>query len=159
MSRFLRFCMLCLPALALPAANSYGSINISHPLIYSIGLSQVSSPFVYDAELGFGGSKVGFGLGALQQAGGRGGGIAVKAVIMYTWESPLDSPWEDAELVQENPFLDNETYVGLEGVLAPLPYRFALGAYKVLGDVEGGPDVDLEDEEDIIWGASFGVGF
>jgi hypothetical protein len=148
-------CWLSLSAQATPT----GSVNISHPLVFSVGLGQAVAPFVYDAEIGFGGTKAGFGIGAIKQQNGAGGGIALKAVILYTWESPVDSPWEDASLVENNLFLENQTYGGLEAVLSPLPYRFALGAYKLLGDIEEGPEVEPANEDDIVWGASFGLGF
>lgn len=134
-----------------------GSLNISHPLVFSASFGQVTAPFVYDVEFGFGGSKVGFGLGALEQSGGRGGGIALKAVLMRTWKSPVDSPWEDEDFVADNPFLEDQNYIGVEGVLSPLPMRLAIGAYRLIGDAEGNPEFDKED--DFVFGMAIGLGF
>jgi hypothetical protein len=155
--------LLLLALLPLAAAESSGSVNISHPLVASVSATQLSYPMVYDVEIGLGGAKVGAGIGLLKMGNnGRGGGLAVKAVLMRTWESPIDSFWEDTSFYEENYFAPNNWYAGIEGVISPLPYRLALGAYKLMGDVDDLDDTARDFDigaDDIIWGASLGMGF
>ncbi|MFW5830492.1 MAG: hypothetical protein ACOCXA_09560 [Planctomycetota bacterium] len=154
--------LLC-ASCAVLSAESTGSVNISHPLVSSIGLGYAKTPWVADVELGFGGVKGGLGFGLLQMQGqGRGGAIAIKAVLMRTWESPIDSFWEDTSFYENNYFIQDRTYAGLELVVSPLPYRLAIGAYRLIGDLDEADDAardfDIE-EDDIVWGASLGMGF
>lgn len=133
-----------------PSIQDLASMNISHPLIFSVSSGQMVNNLLSDVEIGLGGAKIGVGLGAMEQQSL----LAIKGVVMYKWEAPFGAKQFDLDdiLDEQVDFPDHRFYYGAEAVLSSQMYRIALGAYRIY-------DPEEDDVDDTYYGASVGVGF